>query len=133
MTDPAPPGGVVRFVGVYDADGTLTGELSYWVNARLGRAHCALCDITHGTFRERAEWRACRDELAVPFDTYHRDDQPEAVRAVSEGVVPTVLAETAVGLVVLLGPDEIEGCSGSVEAFDAALDAALARHGLHRG
>jgi len=133
MSGHAPPGDVVRFVGVYDADGTLTGELSYWIGARLGRAHCALCDITHGTFRERAQWRACRDELAVPFDTYHRDDQPEAVRAASEGVVPVVLAETAVGFVVLLGPDELEACAGSVAAFDEALDAALGRHGLHGG
>lgn len=37
-----------RLVGVYDADGTVLGELSYFVKARLGRAHCSLCDITHG-------------------------------------------------------------------------------------
>lgn len=133
MSGPATPGDVVRFVGVYDADGTLTGELRYWINARLGRAHCALCDITHGTFSERSEWRSCRSELPVPFVTYHRDDQPEAVRAVAEGVVPVVLAETAVGLVVLLGPEELEGCGGSVEAFDEALRAALARNGLDPG
>jgi hypothetical protein len=32
-------------IGVYAADGTVTGELAYFVGARLGRAHCALCDI----------------------------------------------------------------------------------------
>jgi hypothetical protein len=50
------PGGdgdrrVVRLVGVYDADGTPRGEIAYWVGARLGRTHCALCDITHGPWR----------------------------------------------------------------------------------
>src|SRR6478735_10675397 len=71
---------IVRLIGVYDADGTVRGELAYWVGARLGRAHCALCDITHGLIRERADWKACRASLPVPFDTFHRDDQPEAVR-----------------------------------------------------
>lgn len=57
-----------RLVGVYDADHTLRGELSYWVGARLGRAHRALCDITHGTLRVKADWRACRSGLPVAFD-----------------------------------------------------------------
>jgi len=49
---------VRELIGVYDADGTLLGEARYWIGARLGRAHCALCDITHGLFTERADWRA---------------------------------------------------------------------------
>ena len=125
--DPTP---VLRLIGVYDAVGTLRGELSYWVGARLGRAHCSLCDITHGLVKERSDWRDCREQLPVPFETYHRDDQPAAVRDAAEGVVPVVLAETAVGLVVLLGPAELDACAGSVEAFSAALDRSLAAAGL---
>lgn len=121
---------VVRLVGVYDAEGTLRGELSYWVGARLGRAHCALCDITHGLLRERSDWRDCRDSMTVPFDTYHRDDQPAAVRDAAQGVAPVVLAETAVGFVVLLGPEQLEGCNASVSEFSDALDRSLAAAGL---
>ena len=46
---------VVRFVGVYNAEGTLRGEVAYWIGARLGLGHCALCDITHGVFTVRAD------------------------------------------------------------------------------
>lgn len=121
---------VLRLVGVYDAEGTLRGELTYWVGARLGRAHCSLCDITHGTFRERADWKRCRDGMPVGFDTYHLDDQPTAVRDASEGSAPVVLAETAVGYVVLLGPSELEACAGSVEQFQRAIERALSSAGL---
>ncbi len=55
-----------RLVGVYHADGTLLGEVSYFVGARLGRAHCSLCDITHGLVRERPEWRAACSILNRP-------------------------------------------------------------------
>lgn len=131
MSDDTAP--VLRLIGVYDAVGTLRGEVSYWVGARLGRAHCSLCDITHGVVKERSDWRACRDELPVPFETYHRDDQPAAVRAAAEGVVPVVMAETPVGMVLLMGPAALEACAGSVEAFSSALDRALAAMGLADG
>lgn len=120
----------MRLVGVYDADGTLRGEVTYWVGARLGRRHCSLCDITHGSVRERREWRSCRAGLPIPFDTYHRDDQPDAVRASSGSRAPVVVAETTSGVVVLLGPDELHECHGSVDRLMDRISAAAARHGL---
>ena len=122
---------VVRLVGVYDAEGTLRGELAYWVGARLGRAHCSLCDITHGLLTERSDWRDCRRGLPVPFDTYHRDDQPEEVRAAVEGLGPVVVAETATGIVPLLGPHELEACDGSPARLVAEVELRLAAVGLH--
>src|SRR4029079_9451706 len=102
MTSPpaAPSRRIVRLVGVYDADGTLRGELSYWVGARLGRRHCSLCAITHGSVRERSERKSCKAGLPIPFDTYHRNDQPEAIRSAAGGLLPTVIAETDTGHVV---------------------------------
>ncbi|MCB1016711.1 MAG: hypothetical protein KDB10_16600 [Acidimicrobiales bacterium] len=120
-----------RLVGVYDADHTLRGELAYWVGARLGRAHCALCDITHGTFREKAQWQACRAGLPVPFDTFHRDDQPDAVREAVGGAAPVVVAELEDGAVVaLLGAADLDACAGSVDALAAALEQAVTVAGL---
>jgi hypothetical protein len=112
---------IVRLIGVYDADGTIRGELSYWIAARLGRAHCALCDITHGIVRERPAWTTRRTALPVPFDTYHRNDQPESVRTAIGDRAPAVIAETATGSVLLLGPTELAACRGSLDALIDAL------------
>src|SRR3954466_11496252 len=108
----ARPSQLVRLVGVYDADSTLRGELAYWIGARLGRAHCALCDITHGLVRERSEWAACRAGLRLAFDTSHSNDQPEAIRSARGGVAPAVVAETTSGVVLLLGPKDLSACDG---------------------
>jgi hypothetical protein len=115
---------------VYDADGSVRGELTYFIGARLGRAHCALCDITHGLLRERGEWITWRERLPVPFETFHRDDQPSEIRAAHGDGAPAVLAETDARLVLLLGPDELEMCSGSVQEFSDALDSAVTRTAL---
>jgi len=128
-----PTAAIRRLVGVYDADGTLRGELAYFVGARLGRRHCALCDITHGAVRERDEWRTCKAALPVPFDTYHRNDQPEPVRALLGGVYPAVVAETADDWLLVLGPDELEACGSSPDALVSSLETAAERLGLSWG
>ena len=116
---------ISRLVGVYDAEGTLRGELTYFVGARLGRAHCSLCDITHGLLRERSVLRACRAGLPVPFATSHRDDQPDPVRDAVAGRAPVVVAETDRGVVLLLGPEQLDACGGSGERMVAAIEAAV--------
>lgn len=123
----APAREIVRLVGVYDADSTVRGELSYWVGARLGRRHCGLCDITHGSVRQRPEWKRRRTYLRAPFDSYHRNDQPDDVRAATGGTAPVVVAETVTGLVVLLGRDDIDACGGSIESLVDAIDRAADR------
>jgi len=121
---------ISRFIGVYHAEGTIRGELAYWFGRRRGTAHCALCDITHGNVRERNDWKRCRAELPVPFDTYHLDDQPDDVRSVVEDATPAVLADTTAGPVLLLRPDDLEGCQASPDQLVAKLRSAVQQHEL---
>ena len=121
---------IVRLVGVYDADSTLRGELAYWVGARLGRRHCSLCDITHGSVRQRPEWKACQAGLPVPFDTFHRNDQPDPVRAAAGGQSPVVVAQTDLDHIVLLAPGELDTCEGSIDRLVEAIEQSAERLGL---
>ena len=123
------PETVRELIGVYDADGTLLGEARYWIGARLGRTHCALCDITHGLFTERADWQRCRDDLDVEFRTYHRNDAPAEVMAAGSPAA-FVLARTDRGLLPLLGPAELDACAGDVEEFRRAVLRACADRDL---
>jgi hypothetical protein len=119
-----------RLVGVYDADHTLTGEIAYWVGARLGRRHCSLCDITHGLFSEKTEWKSCKAGLPIPFETFHRDDQPASVRAATGGRTPIVVAETDDGIVELLEATDLAHCQGSPQRLIEAVENAAVRLGL---
>lgn len=128
--DVPPSQRIVRLVGVYDAEGTWRGELAYWVGARLGRRHCTLCEVTHGAFRQRSSWKACRAGLPVPFDTFHRNDQPADVRTAAGGTAPVVVAESETGFVLVLTPADLDACAGSADRLLAALEHATTQLGL---
>lgn len=115
---------ILQIVGVYDADGTIRGELAYFIGARLGRRHCSLCDITHGKVFERRDWQQCRATLEVEMITVHRDEAAPQVLEALNGRFPGVVAITERGAVVLLGPEELEECNGSPEALMAKISAA---------
>ena len=124
---------VLALVGVYDADGTLGGEIRYWLGARIGMSHCSLCDVTHGLFTQRSAWMELRASLGVPFELFHRDDMPGDVAAATT-LLPVVVARTAQGIVTLLGPDELDVCDGDLHRFIDALRVAMERTGLdHTG
>ncbi len=111
-------------IGVYNADGTLSGELRYWFGARLGRAHCALCEITHGSFLEKDEWKRVSGALPVPFEAVHLNERSPALKAASGTATPCVIASTGNGFEMLLGAEELEACRSEPQALAAAILAA---------
>jgi hypothetical protein len=122
---------VVALTGVYHANGSLRGELAYALGKVARRTHCALCDVTHGTVREKPGWRAARATLPVPFEAVHLDERTPEVAAASAGWTPCVVAHTADGAVHrLLGPDALESAQGSPDALVAALRDAVPAAGL---
>jgi hypothetical protein len=120
---------IERYVGVYNANGSLTGELAYFVGKRLGRAHCALCDITHGLVSTKPAWQRCRIMMPVRFDTVHLDERDDELRALTEGQTPCVVVEGHGMREILLGPDDLEQLHGSPEALVDALAQAAGDRG----
>ena len=116
-------------IGIYDADGTFVGEIAYWLGARLGRRHCALCDITHGLFSEKAEWRECRTELETPIELVHRDEMTPEMREASEGRLPCVLVEKEDGSFEIgLGPEDLERYEGNPKTLAASLSRLISQN-----
>ena len=111
---------------VYDADGSIVGEVRYWVGTLFGAEHCSLCDVTHTRWGRRKEFVECADRLGVPIAYLHRDDVPADISAVAPGW-PCVVGRAGDEMVVLLDPDELAGLAGDVDGFEAALRTALER------
>jgi hypothetical protein len=128
-----------RILGVYDADGGLSGELRYVIGHLLGTAECALCDITHSPLGRRRSWDRMVAALDIPFDLRHRNEltgaETRALQALElpvvvglEGPVPRNGADVPSGSLtarVLLDRTALQGCAGDVGAFHAALSRTL--------
>lgn len=114
-----------ELIGVYHADGGLLGELRYVVGKARGTAHCALCDITHGSVRRKGEWDVASAKFPVPIRLVHLNERsPEEATACTLGT-PTVLARWADGgLTPVLGPEDLE-LGGSVPSFFDRLESKL--------
>jgi hypothetical protein len=66
----------------------------------------------------------------VPFDTYHRNDQPDPIRGAAGGQAPVVVAETDAGHMLLLDPADLETCDGSIDLLVGAIEQSAERLGL---
>ena len=69
------------FYAIYDADGSLMGEVRYLRDKCLGKAECALCDLSHGwSPLGRSDWRR-RKGVSASLNWLHRDELPGHVAA----------------------------------------------------
>jgi hypothetical protein len=117
---------IERLVGVYDADGTLFGEVAYVVGHLLGRRSCALCDITHGGLKRRPEFDEAAATLEVPFDLVHRDETSAEMADFVDGQLPCVVAEGDGQRRVLLDRDALVACGKDPVALADAIRSAAA-------
>ncbi len=126
----ASPSTVSEIIGVYDADGSLRGELAYALGILRGKPHCALCDITHSGVRRRKGFADLPARLGVPFSLVHRDERSPEVLAFTGERTPLVIGRTEAGFVDLLVAEDLAHVETNADAMFDALTAALAAKDL---
>jgi hypothetical protein len=117
------PGGVdeaMDYVGIYNADGTLLGEVSYVLAKYTGRGHCELCDITHGTFRRKRSWDTACDRAGINIVLLHRDET-DAEQLAAAGDLPAVIRRDGDGWRLVAGPAALAACGGDPERLMSLL------------
>ena len=110
---------------VYDADGSLSGELAYLAGKLMGVRDCALCDISHGwnPLGKRA-WRVAQRQTSqrtFQITWLHRDEQPPAMSSLTNGKLPAVILRLQGHYQILLSKSELAACDGDLKQFEIAL------------
>jgi hypothetical protein len=107
---------------IYNAEGSLAGELRYALTKALGETACALCDITHGwNPRGKRVWRDCAG-LTKRVQWLHKDEvSPELSVAVANQTLPCVIADLGGRIELLLDCGELESCNGDFAVFEKLL------------
>eukprot|EP00177_Eucheuma_denticulatum_P007983 GFKZ01014543.1.p2 GENE.GFKZ01014543.1~~GFKZ01014543.1.p2 ORF type:complete len:157 (+),score=16.97 GFKZ01014543.1:181-651(+) len=120
---------------IYNADGTLAGEVIYHIKKLLGIGHCAACDITHGPHAEKPEFSALKKTMPVAVYNIHRDEMDDGMRQAADGELPCVVARLVGGGddVRVMGRGELEECEGKVGWFERRIRECVEGMGLDMG
>lgn len=109
-------------MGIYDADGTLSGEVRYAIGKLLGRGKCALCDITHGwNPMGSRSWKQACEVSDVELDLVHRDEASAEQLAAATGL-PSIVRGHEGQWSEVLTADEIAPYVGAPNQFLERLD-----------
>lgn len=103
-----------RLLFVFAADSGLLNAAVDSARKLLRLKGCALCAITHGLMGEKRDWVECKETLGVQVDYVHTDELTPKIEEVVAGQVPSILAEVDGDLILLVKPDTLERCRGSV-------------------
>ena len=110
-----------KLIGIYNAKGSVVGEVQYFFGKLLGQTHCALCDITHGSFKEKADFSSCKDVLNVPFENLHLDELDSQLESYRD-FAPCIIAISKSVPTLLITTSELEQCHGDVTRFSQLLN-----------
>jgi hypothetical protein len=112
---------------IYDADGSLAGELRYLIDKFLGRADCALCDLSHGWHPAgKRAWRQ-RQGTTTQLSWLHRDEVPHHVLAHVSESLPCIAMDSQGSVDILISKDQLAGCEGDFTVFEQLLVQKLQR------
>lgn len=115
----------VKLFAIYDADGSLFGELAYLWRKCTGRAECSLCDLSHGwNPLGRRGWRQ-RKGATASVSWIHRDELPSHVSTQIIGQLPCVVIDRNDQIEVLISSKALQACDGDFDAFERLLSQKL--------
>lgn len=91
----------------------------------LGTRECALCDISHGWQpMGKQSWRLATGPVQ-DIQWLHRNEQPPAMRAFTEGSLPVVIADEEGQFKVIFDRASLAALNGDFAAFEAAFAVAI--------
>jgi hypothetical protein len=121
---------VSKLLFVFSANGGRWNAIADSMKKLLMMEGCALCSITHGIAGEKREFLIWKHSVGVPIEYVHRDEmQAELVDVVGKAI-PAVVAVTGQRLVLLLSPEVVARCRGSVPDLVGRLTLHAAAKGL---
>lgn len=112
---------MLKFVGLYNADGSLIGELRYARAKLTNSASCSLCELTHGwnPFGKSSWKKACVD-LEVEIDLLHRDEALELQLSAVE-TLPAIIRFDGNDWVQVMDSEQIASYRNASRELIAAL------------
>ena len=102
---------------IYNAEGSIFGELKYLYKKYTKNIKCSMCDITHNIFSEKSEWKnKC---IISPFkiECLHLDELPKNIKNLVTGNTPCVVTKKNSINEIIINNEELIDMRGNVDSF----------------
>ena len=107
----------VKIYCIYNAEGSIFGELKYFYNKHIKDISCSMCDITHNTLSEKREWKKRCTVSPFKIECLHLDELPKDIENLVEGNTPCVVAKTSTTNEIIIDNKELIAMKGNVDSF----------------
>lgn len=109
-------------IGIYNADGGIVGELTYFFGHLIGLRSCTLCDISHSPIMKKSSFKALErhllEEHGILVRMIHLNERNEREQKASEGRVPCMLLEYPdQSISMFLDSTDLTALSGNVASL----------------
>ena len=107
---------------IYNANGSLSGEIKYFFKKYFYGLKCSMCDITHNVISEKKEWKEKVNQTKFILKTVHLDEQRNDLYKFSRGNAPCVVGESEKGFKLIFSNSDLDSFNGDVELFFKSLE-----------
>ncbi len=106
---------------IYNASGTILGELTYITKKIFKQTSCAACDITHSfsELGEKEEFKQCRVRLGVTLHCIHSNDMDDLLKA-NVPILPVLVRRDNNTVKTIFTKEDLDAFQGSVSQFETA-------------
>ena len=107
----------IKIYCIYNAEGSLFGEINYLWKKYTSNFKCSLCDITHNIFFEKYEWKKNAQKIKVKLETIHLDEQSSTLKKITKSKTPCVILKKNNKYTFLVNNFELDKMKGDVNSF----------------
>ena len=107
---------------IYNAEGSIKGELKYLYEKYFKDIKCSMCDITHGVFKQKKKWASKCLESKLNIECLHLDELPNDIKDLVINKAPCVVSQINSTNKIIINNKELANMSGDVDSFFSHLD-----------
>lgn len=112
----------MKIICIYNASSTWVGELNYLYKKLFENKSCSLCDLSHGITGIKKEWKEMESISDHEYSLLHINEVPANIPHNLIKKLPCVLKQDIENFELLIRPEELQICNGSIESFKILLE-----------
>ena len=113
---------VQKIYCIYNAEGSVKGELIYLYKKYFKDIKCSMCDITHSTFSQKKKWKNKCLTFPLEIKCLHLDELPSDIKILVDDKTPCVVAQINSTNKIIIKNEELVHINGDVDSFFSYLN-----------